>query len=83
MAVVEEFEHYLSRVPTEHKLKLNHKINDVELAKIALSYTDWEETRPYLGLTATDEEDILSNRTVGAQRYSYILIALYIWEVVC
>ena len=71
MAVSElRFEDYLSRVPAENRHKLHDKIeSDADLAKIAQNYTDWEETCPYLGLTPTDEEDILNNRTVGIQRY--------------
>ena len=73
MAVAElKFEDYLSRVPTENQPKLRHKIeSDAELAKIAHKYTKWEETGPYLRLTATDEEDILNNRSAGVQRYTY------------
>ena len=50
---------------------LDQKIsNDVHLAEIARSLTDWKAARSYLGLTETDEEAIdEDNKKTDAKRY--------------
>ena len=68
MANLPSFEELLRAVPEEKQHLLDSKLEEYQLAEIALNLTQWQDIVPYLGLKETDETAIKEDHDTAERR---------------
>ena len=72
MANLPSFEELLRAVPEEKQHLLDSKVEEYQLAEIAINLTRWQEVVPYLGLKEAEETAIEGNHdTVERRRLAH------------
>ena len=68
MANLTLFEELLRAVPEEKQYLLDSKVEEYQLAEIAINLTQWQEVVPYLGLKEAEETAIKENHDTAERR---------------
>ena len=62
------FEELLRAVPEDKQHRLDSKVEEYQLAEIALNLTQWQDIVPYLGLKEAEETAIKENNHTAERR---------------
>ena len=68
MANLPSFEELLRAVPEEKQYLLDSKVEEYQLAEIAINLSQWQEVVPYLGLKEAEETAIKENNNTAERR---------------
>ena len=68
MANLPSFEELLRAVPEDKQHRLDSKVEEYQLAEIALNLTQWQDIVPYLGLKEAEETAIKENNDTAERR---------------
>ena len=68
MANLPSFEELLRAVPEEKQHLLDSKVEEYQLAEIAINLSQWQDIVPYLGLKEAEETAIKENNDTAERR---------------
>ena len=68
MANLPSFEELLRAVPEKKQHLLDRKVEEYQLAEIAINLTQWQDIVPYLGLKEAEETAIKENNDTAERR---------------